>query len=381
MSEVTPQDTAPPPKRRSCLRTVFRLAMYIIALLLVLAAGAALGGYMIYDHVTRPGVGGESVRVQIPEGVTGSQAGAVLANADLVEHPLFFRLAIRLDTSGESIKHGTYDLQRGLSPTQLLHQLQEGPDITVSEYKITIPEGLTMKQMAELFPNPQAFLTAAQDPERVASLGIAAPSLEGFLMPNTYYFDEKPDEANVVDRMVRQFQDEYRRLLEAIPDTADRDLMEVVTVASLVEEESRVEEERPLVAAVIYNRLENGMALNMDSTLQYALGKYGQRLLDRDKEVDSPYNTYRNAGLPPGPISNPGVASLRSALHPAEADYLYFVSNADGKTHTFNSTIDEHNRAVARFRREIAIQRRELNRQDQDAEQAKEEIEPPALTP
>jgi UPF0755 protein len=355
--------------------------MYTIALLLVLAAGAALGGYMIYDHVTRPGVGGESVRVQIPEGVTGSRAGAVLAEADLVEHPLFFRLAIRLDTSGESIKHGTYDLQRGLSPTQLLHRLQEGPDITVSEYKITIPEGLTMKQMAELFPNPQAFLTAAQDPERIAALGIAAPSLEGFLMPNTYYFDKKPDEADVIDRMLHQFQEEYRRLLETIPDAADRDLMEVVTVASLVEEESRVEDERPLVAAVIYNRLDSGIALYMDSTLQYALGKYGQRLLDRDKEIDSPYNTYRNAGLPPGPISNPGVASLRSAMQPAEADYLYFVSNADGKTHTFSSTIAEHNRAVARFRREIAVQRRELNRQDHDAEQAKEEIEPPALTP
>ena len=112
------------------------------------------------------------------------------------------------------------------------------------------------------------------------------------------------------------------------------------------------------VAAVIYNRLKKNMALEMDSTLQYALGKYGTRILDADKEVDSPYNTYRYRGLPPRPISNPGVASLRAAMDPAEVEYLYFVSNADGKTHTFSRTLREHNKAVARYRREIRQQRR-----------------------
>lgn len=378
MSEAAPQETAPP-RRRSCARTLLRLTVYSLVLLLLLTAGAALGAYMIFDHVTRPSVGGEAVRVDIPEGVTGAQAGDILYRQDLVEHPLFFRLAIRLDHSGKSIKHGTYDLQHGLSPTQLLQRLQEGPDVTVSKYKLTIPEGLTLKQMADLFPNPVAFIEAAKDPARIASLGIAANSLEGFLMPDTYFFDEQPGETQVVDRMLEHFHDVYERAVATIPEAAGHDLLEVVTVASLVEEESRVDDERPIVAAVVYNRLRRGMPLDMDSTLQYALDKYGQRLLDRDKEVESPYNTYRNAGLPPGPISNPGAAALRAALAPADVDYLYFVSNADGRTHTFSATLSEHNRAVARYRREIAEQRRELQ-QEQHADH-EEEHEAPTHTP
>ncbi|HUW61173.1 MAG TPA: endolytic transglycosylase MltG, partial [Candidatus Bathyarchaeia archaeon] len=141
--------------------------------------------------------------------------------------------------------------------------------------------------------------------------------------------------------------------------------LQVVTVASLIEEEARGAEERPDVAAVIYNRLKRGMPLQLDSTIQYALNKYGQRLLYSDREVDSPYNTYKNKGLPPGPISNPGVASLRAALQPSQADYIYFVSNADGLTHTFSSSNAEHIRAVQRFRREIAPQRKALREKEQ----------------
>ncbi|MDX9975999.1 MAG: endolytic transglycosylase MltG, partial [FCB group bacterium] len=137
-----------------------------------------------------------------------------------------------------------------------------------------------------------------------------------------------------------------------------QDLNKIVTIASLVEEESRVDDERPLVAAVVYHRLKQNMALGFDSTLQFALNKYGERMLDADKAVDSPYNTYLNAGLPPGPICSPGIKSLRAALNPADVDYLYFVSNADGKTHTFSRTYAEHNRAVADFRKKIAPQRK-----------------------
>ncbi len=380
MSEATLQES-PKRGRRSCLGLFVRTVIYSAALVVLLAAVGALGAYMVYDHVTRPGVGGAAVKLEVPEGETGAQVGELLAREGLVYHPWFFRLAIRLDKSGKSIKHGTYELQHGLSPTQLLHRLQEGPDINVSEYRLTIPEGLTLQQMAELFDDPQAFLAAARDPARIATLGISAPTLEGFLMPNTYFFAEKPAEADVVDRMLHHFQEEYARLVAEIPGATTRDLMEVVTVASLVEEESRVEEERPLVAAVVFNRIKAGMPLDMDSTLQYALTKYGQRLLDRDKEVDSPYNTYRNAGLPPGPISNPGVASLRAALQPADVNYLYFVSNADGKTHTFSATLTEHNRAVARFRREIAAQRLEQKKQENNAEQTDKTEETPTVAP
>jgi len=240
------------------------------------------------------------------------------------------------------------------------------PSEIPDELRLTIPEGLTIAQAATLFGRPEAFVEAAADPALIARLDVPAATLEGFLMPNTYFFDKPLAEHDAVERMVAQFQKEYAALLDKIPDAAQRDLVEVVTVASLVEEEARIDEERTTIAAVIYNRLAKGMALQLDCTIQFALGKYGQRILYEDRETDSPYNTYRRPGLPPGPISNPGVASLRAALQPADVDYLYFVSNADGKTHTFSTTSAEHLRAVRRFRRDIAPQRRAERKADAD---------------
>ena len=355
------EDDAPPetPRRTGCWLKGCFTAFALVLLALVVAGVAA---YLVYDHVRGPGVAGVAVPVTIPEGATGLQAGNVLADAGVIEHPAFMRLAIRLDQTHRPIKHGEYIIPRGLSPLEILHLLQEGPNRALRpedlppDRRVTVPEGLTIGQAAQLFDDPEAFITAAQDPDLIAQLDIDAPTLEGFLMPNTYYFDAKPTEHEVVERMVEQFQTELEKM---IPADATVDLLKLITVASLVEEEARVEEERSTVAAVIYNRLAKNMTLDMDSTLQFALNKYGQRLLDTDKEIDSPYNTYRHAGLPPGPISSPGVASIRAAIFPADVDYLFFVSNADGKTHTFSTTLAEHNRAVARFREEIAEQRRQ----------------------
>jgi peptidoglycan lytic transglycosylase G len=353
------------PARRSCLRTLIRLCFCAIVLVLLGALVAALAGYVVYDHVTRPGVPGAPVRVDVPAGATGQGVGRVLHSHGLVEHDALFRLAIHLDTSGKTIKHGAYDLPRGLSPTQLLQMLQEGPNTRPSpdqipdDRKVTVPEGLSLVQMAALFEDPDAFLAAARAPELVERIGIDAGSIEGCLMPNTYFFDAKPSEREVVERMVDQFLRELDSLLATLPEARDQDLLQWLTIASLIEEEARVDDERPLVSAVIRNRLDKGMRLDLDCTLQYALGKYGQRLLDEDKAVDSPYNTYKHKGLPPGPICSPGVKSLVAALAPADTEHLYFVSNADGLTHTFSRTLAEHNRATARYRKEMANQRRE----------------------
>lgn len=365
-----PENEGAPAKRtRSCLRIFFRLCVWGMVILLLIAAGAGFFAYLMYDYVVSDGTPGALVRVEIPEGATGQMVGSLLASKGLVDHEFFFRIAMRLDKQPGQIKHGVYDLPKGLSPTQLLHHLYEGPNITVSAYKITVPEGLSLKQMSRLFSDPDGFVKAASDAALIASLGIDAKSLEGFLMPDTYYFDEEPAPEAMVARMLEEFRKRYATLVAESPEAATRDLLEVVTVASLVEEETRIDEERATVAAVIYNRLRKKMSLDMDSTLQYALEKYGQRLLDSDKEVDSPYNTYRNPGLPPGPIASPGLASLRAALYPAQVDYLYFVSNADGKSHTFSATLEEHNRAVARFRKEIAAQRRQLREESGNAKQ------------
>ncbi len=331
----------------------------------LMAVAGALAGYLVLEYVRGPGVARGPVAIAIPEGASGRQVGDLLADAGLVEHELLFRMAMRLDKSGDTIKHGEHRVPQGSSPAEVLRALQQTPEVELGKVKVTIPEGLTIAQTAPLIEDSAGVLAAALKVSAKEALGIDAPSLQGFLMPNTYYFETAPTGEQLVTRMLEQFRAEWEKLAAEFPEAA-KDPVRIVTVASLIEEEARVAEERPLVAAVIYNRLEKGRTLDMDSTLQFALNKYGQRLLDEDKAVDSPYNTYRVAGLPPGPISNPGLASLRAALAPAKVKYLYFVSNADGKTHTFSNTLKEHEAAVAKYRKEIRTQRREVKQQDED---------------
>lgn len=351
---------APRPPRLRFWKIVASVYLYVWAFLALVAVGAGLAAFLVYDHVTHPGPEGPRISFTVPEGATGQDVGRLLREAGLIEHEGFFRLALRVDGSNKPIRHGVYDLPRGQSPLQLLRRLHDAParQIVVDEHRLTVPEGLSLVQMADLFEDPRAFLKAAEDPAWLERLPFDAPSIEGFLMPDTYFFNRPPEPREAIARMLDQFTRVWDRLAAEHPEAAAQDPVGLVTLASLVEEEARADEERPLVAAVIYNRLARNMPLQFDSTLQYALGKYGQRMLDADKRVDSPFNTYMYAGLPPGPISNPGIASLRAALNPAAVDYLYFVSNADGRTHTFSATYEDHQRAVARYRREIAEQRR-----------------------
>ncbi len=367
-SETNPPDHQTPGRGRTW-RVVKGLFIAFIAIVLVTGALGVLVGWIAYDHLNRPGVAGPAKPFTVPAGATGQDVARLLEDEGLVQHALFFRAALRLEGGGAAIRQGYYRVPQGLSPMGLLHHLLEGPAAARDprdlppELRVTVPEGLTLRQMAELFDDSGAFIEAANDPDLIARLEVETDSLEGFLMPNTYFFDEKPEPRDVLKRMIDQFNSEYTRLIKAHPHAADMDPVEVVTIASLIEREARAAEERPLVSAVIHNRLEQGMTLDLDATLQYALNKYGQRLLNEDKEVESPYNTYRNPGLPPGPIASPGASSLHAAVDPADADYLFFVSNADGRTHTFSRTLSEHNRAVAAFRREIAEQRRQLGEQ------------------
>lgn len=349
---------------RSAWGCFFKGIGLLVGVVLLAGVAAALAGFLAYQHATQPGVAGEPVKVTIPDGATGHGVGRLLAEKGLIEHELFFRIALYADTAHKPIKQGWYDLPRGLSALGLLHIVQQGsnrtpePDEVPPDLKVTVPEGLSIEQASRAFAHPEAFVEAAADAGLIGQMGIHASTLEGFLFPNTYYFERKPSEHDVVKRMAASFRDEYKKLVAQTPPPEGFDEVAIVTIASLVEEEARVPEERPRVAAVIYNRLRLKMPLQLDSTLQFVLKKYGKRLLYEDLEADSPYNTYKHAGLPPGPISSPGVASLKAALCPAPVDYLYFVSNADGQTHTFSSTEAEHLKAVARYRKDIATQRK-----------------------
>jgi UPF0755 protein len=356
--EPTKAPSPPPPRKkgRGCLRF-----LGLLLLLLIFVAGAgSLGAYMLYDHITQPRMGVEVAAFEVPEGATGHAVGRKLAKEGFIEHEVLFRVAIALNPSSQNIRHGKYLLTKGESAVQLLEHLRTTIPTTEpgAVFKVTIPEGLTLKQIAATRPDPEAFLTAANALDLVERFGVSAQSAEGFLMPNTYFFEAEPDASMLVERMAEQFTRDYTALVAKYPDSPVDDLVALLTIASLIEEEARLDEERAFVSAVVHNRLDKKMPLEMDSTLQYALDKYGQRLLNEDKEVDSPYNTYRHRGLPPGPISNPGIKSIEAALNPADVDYIFFVSNADGKSHTFTNNLRDHNKAVAKYRREIREQRK-----------------------
>ena len=361
-----------PRRRWTFFRMLATAVLFGLAVLLLAGVAGGIVAFVVYDHVTQPGVAGPEVEVVVPQKATGNEVGRILVENGLIEHETFFRLALRIDGRNLPIRSGAYRLHRGNSALELLRQLYKGPSHQVLEtqFRVTVPEGLTIRQASELVKDPKAFIEAAHDQTLIKKLGMDTDSLEGFLMPNTYFFDAEPEPHALVERMVAQFEKEYRKLAAEVPGAEKLNRMRIVTIASLVEEETKLDEERPLVARVIYNRIDKKMPLQLDSTLQFVLNKYGQRLVNEDKEVDSPYNTYIKNGLPPGPISSPGAASLRAALRPADTKNLYFVSNADGRTHTFSNTEEEHNRAVARFRREIEPQREALEKQRQQSKPA-----------
>jgi len=300
-------------------------------------------------------VGKESAAVLFDVEKGRSARGVVdsLRERGLVRSSLPLRLACRVFYSTERFKAGEYKFSPPLKAKDALLQIFQG---RIYLQPVTIPEGLTGRDIAELLrpgdpAGAAAFGRALGDVGLIADLDPRARDLEGYLFPDTYLLPRKATEAELVAAMVAEFRevfDEGRRRRAAELGLSVRD---VVTLASLIEEETALPEERPLVSAVFHNRLRIGMKLDCDPTVIYALkleNKYAGRLLLRDLKFASPYNTYTRAGLPPGPISNPGKPAIDAALHPAPEKYLYFVLQGDG-SHRFSRTLGEHLDAVQRY--------------------------------
>jgi UPF0755 protein len=253
-----------------------------------------------------------------------------------------------------SLKAGEYFFDHAVTAGDVFDAISSGK---IYEKSLTIPEGYNMFDIAQLLEqqgvlNRGEFVAAARDPSPILDLAPNARNLEGFLFPATYPFPRHPSAKDVVAAMVHRFREVWQRL-SPVPPVDGRTVTQVVTLASLVERETPVAAERPIVAGVFTNRLRTGQALQCDPTVAYALalqGKYTGTLTGADLRVDSPYNTYQHPGLPPGPIANPGEASLKGALEPAAVDYYYFVANTQGG-HFFSRTLAEHNTNVARYRR------------------------------
>ena len=290
----------------------------------------------------------------IAQGAGVLDIGRELEQLGLVRHPEVFRLYVISRGETGRLRAGEYALEGTMSLEQIVDKLVRGE---VVRHTVTFPEGTNIEDMARLAALkgiPAAgFLAAARDPAPIHDLDPEAKDLEGYLFPDTYDIPRGPEPAaHLVAHMVRRFR---AVATPALPEIASsgRTLRQVVTLASLVELETARPEERPRVAAVFLNRLRKKMALQTDPTVIYALraaGTYDGNIRKEDLEVDSPYNTYRYPGLPPGPIASPGRASIEAALHPAQTRELYFVSRNDG-THQFSETLAEHDRWVDLYQR------------------------------
>jgi UPF0755 protein len=320
-------------------------------LLLLIAAAAA--AYLAYA-LNRPyaGFSGERL-VDLPRGTSAARMADILEDNGVIEARWQF-LAARALNRGATLQAGEYLFRKPASVLDVFGRIARG-DIYYKS--LVIPEGKNMFEIAALaaqlgYFSADDFLAVARNPEMIRDLDPRAGNLEGYLFPSTYRVNK-----HTAPRMlVRSMTNEFRRVWASL--AAKEDVRETVTLASLVEKEGKVEEERPLIAAVYRNRLKIGMKLDADPTTIYASileGRYRGTIYKSDLESPHPYNTYRNRGLPPGPIANPGLASLKAALNPAPGKHLYFVAVPDGSgRHIFSETYEAHIGAVAAYRRGLS---------------------------
>jgi UPF0755 protein len=323
-------------------------------LLLVVVAAVVLGGggWWYYSQIIEPyrGYTGPEVFVDIPAGSSTGTIGARLVEAGVVRDRRTFQVALWISGRSRSLRAGEYRFDAPLHALDVIDKVARGD---VYRRRLTFREGLTIAEMAQVFEErgfgqAAEFREAAANPVLIQELDPAARDLEGYLFPETYALPRGTTAAAVVAQMVDGFKNALTPEIRGNAAAAGLSIRQLVTLASLVEKETGAASERPLVAAVYANRMKIGMGMQADPTVIYALqkaGRYDGNLRRDDLQFDSPYNTYRYAGLPPGPIAAPGKASLAAAAKPADVDYLYFVSKNDG-THVFASTLDEHNRNV-----------------------------------
>jgi peptidoglycan lytic transglycosylase G len=299
-----------------------------------------------------------TVRVTIPAGSTFRAVTDSVAAHGLIASRLWFRLLARLRSADRTVKAGIYDLPVGAGAWPLLDILKSG---RVATARFTAPEGLTLLELASLaearleIPR-DTLLARARDPALRERLGPAVPSLEGYLLPETYILPLPVTADALLLAMVAEFERRWNPAWNTRLDSLGMTRTQLLTLASIVEGEARHDDERTTIAGVYSNRLRLGMLLQADPTVQYAVqlatGERKSRLLFKDLEIESPYNTYLHPGLPPGPVNSPGIKSIEAALHPAAVPFLYFVAAEDGH-HVFSRTLVEHNRAIEEIRRTV----------------------------
>ena len=330
-------------------RSMRRFLLILCVVILLLAAGLMAGGWWLF---TTPLAPPHAVALQIAPGSSLNRVAHNLEHQGVIRHSLLLRVLAKWHKQEQQIQAGQYSFVASATPAEILERLVRGD---VDKITLTIPEGFTLQQIINRivesgYGNKPTLRQLAYDPEFIASLGVEADSLEGYLFPETYRFVPGTTEAALLRMMVAQFQ---RSLSEEKHEAARRlglSVHEHVTLASIIEKETGVIDEMPLISSVFHNRLAINMRLQTDPTVIYGVEDYTGTITRRHLNTPTPYNTYIIYGLPPGPIASPGRAALRAAVFPEESDFYYFVSRGDG-SHHFSRTLREHNNAVQKYLR------------------------------
>ncbi|MFC4305497.1 endolytic transglycosylase MltG [Cohnella boryungensis] len=336
---------------------------FLIALGLVFAmAGGVL--FYLWNGLRPTAASDTPVKVTISSGMRAQKVAEMLEENGLIRDAFLFSGWLKLQGEGSRFQAGDYELTRGMTREEIVAKLNEGDIVAAATIKFTIPEGFTVQQIADRLAEKAGvdktkFLEAANNPalwtgsawtkSLPTDKNLRFP-LEGYLFPDTYEMKSGSTEIEIINRMLS----ELDRKLDQLPEDwlgtlEDRGLTvhQLLTIASLVEREVVADEERPIVASVIQNRIRKKMPMQIDATIQYLLDKQKERLMESDLKVNSPYNTYQNPGLPPGPIASPSLKSIEAALYPEQTDYLYYVTKKDGtNTHLFAETYKQHQKNI-----------------------------------
>jgi UPF0755 protein len=336
--------------------------VFLLGLLLLVLVTAGFGVYY-YAKIHRPvGTGSTQITFSVPKGASTRQVGQELSERGLIINPNVFLIYARFTGAAGKIQAGDYILNTNMSMSEMLDILTSGK-VTRNEKRITFTEGWSNKQFAArlddlgLATEDQFNDAVKSDFDFDFSDEARMVGYEGFLFPDTYSFDANLDARAMIQRMLENFESKISADMRAEIVRRNLNPFEIIVMASIIEREvgrapfvsltpdvlARMQEERQIVSSIFYNRLRAGMPLQSDATVNYATGKSDRRALLSDLEFDSPYNTYKYAGLPPGPISNPGLNAIRAAIYPADTDYLYFLNNQEGTAY-FGRTLEEHNR-------------------------------------
>ncbi len=327
---------------------VLRLSWRYLALL---AASLAGTGVLLYAASLPPTGDGGDALVRIPEGAGDREVAEILHENRLIRSRTAFSIIRHIGYEGRPFIAGVYRIPRDARLFAILDRLINGD---IATEKVTIPEGFTVRQIAARLADRgvtdgKEFLQLASSGASRFGLDTPGGSLEGYLFPDTYFLPYDTPAEQVIRRMLDNLERRVIHRLGKEIERSGRSLHEVLTIASLIEREAKVPEDRPLISSVIENRLRLGMPLQIDATVLYAQGEHKPRVLYRDLEVESDYNSYRRRGLPPGPIANPGLACIEAALRPAKTDYLFYVAASDG-SHLFATTYEEHRANIRRVR-------------------------------